>query len=487
MRHPTSTPPRRGRRRYGPLALGLTAALAATAALLLAPGSVIARSAAAPAVSTPPSISGTAAKDQTVTANSGSWSGTAPITFAFQWLRCDENGSSCGDIGGATSSTYVVGAADVGKRLRVSVTATNADGSSSALSDPTAVVTEGAAPVNTGEPRITGSAVQGQTLTASAGSWSGQAPIGFAYQLVRCGTDGGAADGGNCQVLSGARSATYVLTASDVGSRMRVRVTASNAIGVETAASNPTATVTASTNTGRPVNTAEPRITGTPTAGQTLSAAPGSWTGSQPISLAYQWVRCGTDGGNALGTNCQTIGGATQTTYALTAGDVGRRLRVRVTARNSAGSAVAASNPTATVQASGPAGIITLPNGERSIPASSVPADQRLIVANVQFSPNPVRSRTAPITVRIRVKDTRGYVVRDARVFIRPTPLVTTGADRAATATDGWVTYTLTPRFSFPQPRTGFNVQFFVKAYRVGDPALAGVSGTRLVQVALAG
>jgi hypothetical protein len=131
--------------------------------------------------------------------------------------------------------------------------------------------------------------------------------------------------------------------------------------------------------------------------------------------------------------------------------------------------------------------VITLPSGERSIPVTSIPADQRLVVSDVRFSPNPVRSRTAPISVRVRVKDTRGYVVRNALVFARSTPLVTRAVrPQQPTATDGWVTFTMQPRFSFPQPRNGFNVQFFVKAYRQGDPPLAGVAAYRLVQVRLA-
>jgi hypothetical protein len=129
-----------------------------------------------------------------------------------------------------------------------------------------------------------------------------------------------------------------------------------------------------------------------------------------------------------------------------------------------------------------------LPSGERSIPVTSVPTTARLIVDQVRFEPNPVRSRTAPFSVRVRVKDTRGYVVRDALVFTRSTPLVTTaGQARRPTAADGWVTFQMTPRSTFPTPRNGFNVQFFVKAYRNGDPPLAGVAGYRLVQVRLAG
>jgi hypothetical protein len=111
-----------------------------------------------------------------------------------------------------------------------------------------------------------------------------------------------------------------------------------------------------------------------------------------------------------------------------------------------------------------------------------VPRDQRLIVSQVVFSPNPVTSRSQLITVRVRVKDTRGYVVRDALVFVRSTPRVTSGGDRQITTTDGWVTYQLAPNANI-RIRTGYNVQFFVKAYRTGDPGLAGVAGYRLVQV----
>jgi hypothetical protein len=84
------------------------------------------------------------------------------------------------------------------------------------------------------------------------------------------------------------------------------------------------------------------------------------------------------------------------------------------------------------------------------------------------------------------VKDTRGFVVRDALVFVRSTPRVTSGGDRQASTTDGWVTYQLVPNSNF-RVRSGYNVQFFVKAYRSGDPALAGVAAYRLVQVRTAG
>ena len=75
-------------------------------------------------------------------------------------------------------------------------------------------------------------------------------------------------------------------------------------------------------------------------------------------------------------------------------------------------------------------------------------------------------------------------MIRDALVFVRSTPRVTSGGDRQATTVDGWVTYQLAPNGNFPKPRKGYNVQFFVKAYRSGDPGSAASPAYRLVQVA---
>ena len=101
--------------------------------------------------------------------------------------------------------------------------------------------------------------------------------------------------------------------------------------------------------TAPPTNTAEPTISGRAEQGRTLSASRGSWSGTEPISFAYQWVRCGADGGRPDGGDCAIVSGATNRDYRLGSADVGFRMRVRVTATNSDGSRVAASNPTAAV------------------------------------------------------------------------------------------------------------------------------------------
>lgn len=227
-----------------------------------------------------------------------------------------------------------------------------------------------------------------------------------------------------------------------------------------------------------PKSTAPPTIAGTASQGGTLTANVGTWTGDQPLVFEFLWLRC-----NSGGQNCVQIPNATQQTYVVAKEDVDQTLRVQVTGRNSQGSASATSNQSAKVAGpAGPSGAITLPGGLISVPVTSIPADQNLIVDSVQFSPSPVRSRSTPITVTIRIKDTRGYVVRDAFVFLRSTPVVTTTPNDAKTGQDGAIRYTVQPESDFPV-RNGYSVQFFVKAYRQGDNPLGGITGYRLVQV----
>ena len=195
----------------------------------------------APANVTLPTVSGTPQAGQTVTASTGTWTGSQPITYAYQWLRCDAASAACLAISGATSASYAVTAADVGDTLRVAVTASNGVGPSTATSNATAVV-QGAstAPANTVAPTITGSAQAGQVLTAVPGTWTGTQPIAYAYAWRRC--DSG---GAICAPISGATGSSYTVATADVGSTLRVVVTASNAAGSGTATSAATAQVTA--------------------------------------------------------------------------------------------------------------------------------------------------------------------------------------------------------------------------------------------------
>jgi hypothetical protein len=110
--------------------------------------------AAAPQNTAPPTISGTPQEGQTLTEAHGTWTGS-PTSYSYQWLRCDSSGANCTAITGATSQTYTLTAADVGHTIRVQETATNAAGSASARSAPTAVVTGPAPTATTGSATAT--------------------------------------------------------------------------------------------------------------------------------------------------------------------------------------------------------------------------------------------------------------------------------------------------------------------------------------------
>jgi hypothetical protein len=112
------------------------------------PGVVQPSSTAGPPVNaSPPAISGTPQQNLTLSATTGSWNGAKPQTYAFQWRRCDSVGGNCGDIAGATGSTHVASADDVGHALRVRVTARNSLGARSSTSTPTGAVQKAGIPV----------------------------------------------------------------------------------------------------------------------------------------------------------------------------------------------------------------------------------------------------------------------------------------------------------------------------------------------------
>ncbi len=307
----------------GVLTVGSGSALAAAA-----------RSAASPPVnSSLPTITGTAQDAQTLTASSGLWAGVTPISYAYQWQRCNSAGSSCGSISKATNQNYVVSSGDVGRTIRVEVTATNADGTNQALSAATAVIAAvGNAPASTKQPNVpSGTPQDGQTLTADNGNWSGSKPITFTYQWQSCTPVSTV-----CTDIAGATGSTYLIGTSQVGSLLRVTITANNSAGKTSAFSNLTTAVIAKASA--PANTGLPAITGPLSVGQRLQASTGTWTGAAANGFTYQWSRC-----NSNGSACANISGATGQSYGVGQADLGMALRVTVTATNSTGSTTATS------------------------------------------------------------------------------------------------------------------------------------------------
>jgi alpha-tubulin suppressor-like RCC1 family protein len=299
--------------------------------------------ASAPANTVLPTISGEAKDEKTLTASTGTWTGSPTITYSYQWESCNTAGESCTSISGATSLTYVIAHELVGHTIRVKVTAKNSAGEASATSAATATVV-GSAPTNTVLPVISGEAKDEKTLTSSTGTWSGSPTITYSYQWESCNTSGE-----SCTNISGVTSATYVIAHEEVGHTIRVKVTAKNGAGEASATSAQTATVVAAA----PANTALPTISGEAKDEKTLTASTGTWTGSPTISYSYQWESC-----NTAGESCSSISGATSSTYVVAHELVGHTVRVKVTAKNSAGEASATSAATATVAASAPANTV---------------------------------------------------------------------------------------------------------------------------------
>ncbi len=318
-----------------------------------------------------------------------------------------------------------------------------------------------ATPSNTSLPSISGSARDGSLLRATHGGWDGK-PSSYAYQWQRCDPQGG-----SCAAIGGATSSTYTVQTADVGSRVRVQVTATNTSGSGVAQSRPTDVVQA-TGTA-PKNTAAPTISGTPQEDSTLTVSPGSWSGSPAPAYAYQWQRCvGTGGG------CTSIAGATGTTYQLTSADVAHTVLAQVTAKNSHGST------TANTAESGLIAPAKSTQGGAAISVAQVSLPNRLVIDSVKFSPSPALGR-GPITARFHVADTRGFSISGALVYVVGLPYGWVfGSPETATDSTGWATIQIHPTRNMPLRRG--DLVMFVRARKPGDSLLAGVSTRRLVQ-----
>jgi hypothetical protein len=247
---------------------------------------------AAPADPTPaPVISGVATVGQSLTAQLPPWT-PEPVAVSFAWYR------SGTPIGGATASSYLLTAADAGKKVSVRATGSAADGSSVTVRSTS--LTVGKAFSKSPTPTVTGSFTVGSTLTAKLGTWT--TGTTFAYRWLR---DGAA--------ISGATKSTYTVKGSDAHRNLSVTVTGKKSGHTSVARTS------AATRAGlRMTRTPIPTVAGTPTVGETLSASAGTWSPAT-VELQYQWFRSGTE-----------ISGATAQTLDLTDADAGKTIRVEV-------------------------------------------------------------------------------------------------------------------------------------------------------------
>ncbi|HSZ05961.1 MAG TPA: hypothetical protein VK778_12300 [Solirubrobacteraceae bacterium] len=301
----------------------------------------VADAAGSPVNGSPPSIAGIAKDGQLLKASRGAWTGQARISYTYQWTRCDASGEACEDIVAATKASRAVTHEDVDHTLRVIVTANDGTGSSSVTSAPTGTVAP-LGPRRRSAPKIVGSFEDGQSLSVGDGTWRGTPPLSFSYQWEACGSSG-------CSIIPGATASSYRVTSSQIGERLRVLLSASNAGGSASTTSGATKRI----KPGPPVSTAAPTISGSLQEGETLTAGTGAWAGTSPFAFSYRWQRC-----SILGGGCEDIAGATGSTYTLGALDLASTLDVVVTATNEQGTASATSAETDPVLALLPANTV---------------------------------------------------------------------------------------------------------------------------------
>jgi hypothetical protein len=229
----------------------------------------------------------------------------------------------------------------------------------------------------------------------------------------------------------------------------------------------------------KPSPTQEPIISGTAQQGQTLKASTGTWDGTSPITYSYQWLRC-----NSQGNGCSNIGGASSSTYQVKASDVGHRLRIRVTARNSDGSAQSTSNETAVVTAATappPVVVNGCPAGTGPVDVSQLSLPARLVIDGQSASPAPITRSTQDITLRFHVSACNGRPVSGALVYATAVPFQQFSiASETPTAADGWATLTEHRLSAFPASPRQQLLAVFVRARKSGEPLVGGIS-TRLL------
>ncbi|MDD1615631.1 MAG: hypothetical protein CG439_721, partial [Methylococcaceae bacterium NSP1-2] len=254
------------------------------------------------------SIIGTAIQGVTLTTINSLADADGLGAITYQWQA---NGI---DISGATASTYTLSQAEVGKAITVIAHYTDGLGTPESVSSAATAAVANINDAPTGTVIITGTAIQGQTLTASNNLVDIDGLGAITYQWKAGGV-----------TINGANSSTYILTQSEVGKTITVTAHYTDGQGTaETVSSAATSTI-ANIND---LPTGTVTITGTATQGQTLTASNNLVDLDGLGSVTYQW--------QANGVN---INGATSATYVLTQAEVSKAITVIASYTDGQGSA----------------------------------------------------------------------------------------------------------------------------------------------------
>ena len=276
----------------------------------------------APKDITAPKVQGTPAVNETLICNPGTWSGSEPFTFEYQWLL---NGKAIAMEFGAY---YIVKPADEGQSLACEVTAKNSVGKSSPATSEAVKVS--VTLKNTELPAITGTAKEGSTLKCSEGKWNETVQV--AYHWLREKT------GESVKEISGATTSEHKVVKEDVGSVLYCQVEAKHEAEKAVATSEPFSIP----REGVPVDKKAPEVEvkgseagGKAIVGDTLACLHGEWSPA-PTEYRYEWLR--EEAGHKALIREETLGaGKSSSEYVVQAGDEGYTVWCAVIAKDSEG------------------------------------------------------------------------------------------------------------------------------------------------------
>lgn len=332
-----------------------TAALLATSLVMPAAVSAVAVNDAVP------TITGTAKVGSVIQGSKGTW--TNPLTYAYQWYRCDSthvangdndpaHGGDCVVIAGGTSRSILLRSADAGKYLLFAVTTDGVTAHSATTSLIAAVPGLTSAPVpDNGADNLDG--VSGDTFAIIDNFWTGSPDLSYRwYRCTRLSTSATTLSSrmsvpSGCSVIkvegaNGARTDEYTSDVEDdAGVYLRVRVTASTDAGTRYVFSRSTTKLEF-----QPKNTSVPKVSGSARVDKSVKASVGKWVGydgDSTIAYQYQWFACLNSVDEASATapdddaGCEDIADADEASYVVSEADQGSYLLVRVTASNDNG------------------------------------------------------------------------------------------------------------------------------------------------------
>jgi hypothetical protein len=197
-------------------------------------------------------------------------------------------------------------------------------------------------------PSVVGSSTVGKSLSATDGFYVGGPTPELTRSWYRCSVVQAQLMPltKDCVAIKGATSDVYKLTALDYNKYIAFGVKATNEYGTTVAYG-----VVKSKVVSAPIASKLPTVSGVAKKAKSLKSSLGSWTGSTGITYKYQWMRCTASykAATTKGAKCAVISKATKSTYTLTAADVGKYVRLVVTATNKIGKSEAHSATTGKV------------------------------------------------------------------------------------------------------------------------------------------